>query len=53
VDAGNLEKKELSDKIVYFVERGADIIDLGISLETSKADVSTAVETQDPLRIFP
>ena len=45
VDAGNLEKNDLSDKIVYFVERGADIIDLGISLDMSKANVSTAVET--------
>jgi len=45
VDAGNLEKNELCDKIVYFVERGADIIDLGISLDMSKANVSTAVET--------
>ena len=29
VDAGNLEKKELTKKIIYFVESGADIIDLG------------------------
>lgn len=53
VDAGNLEKKELSNKIVYFVERGADIIDLGISLDTSKANVSTAVETARSITDIP
>lgn len=45
VDAGKMSKKELTDKIIYFGESGADIIDLGISLETSKGEVRTAVET--------
>jgi len=45
VDAGNLEKKDLARKIIYFVESGADIIDLGMSLDTSKTGVRNAIET--------
>ncbi|MDD5473590.1 MAG: dihydropteroate synthase-like protein [Candidatus Methanoperedens sp.] len=45
VDAGHLSRSELTDKILYFVERGADIIDLGISLDTSANDVRAAVKT--------
>ena len=45
VDAGSMSKNELTDKIIYFVEQGADIIDLGISLDTSIGEVRTAVET--------
>jgi len=45
VDAGNLSQQELTSKIIYFVERGADIIDLGISLETTENEVRAAVET--------
>lgn len=45
VDAGSMNKSDLTDRIIYFVERGADIIDLGISLDTSKSEVRTAVET--------
>lgn len=44
VDAGNLEKKDLIKKIIYFVESGADIIDLGMSLDTSKSSVTQAVK---------
>ena len=44
VDAGSMSKNELTKKIIYFVERGADIIDLGISLDTSIDKVRTAVE---------
>lgn len=56
VDAGNLEKRELTDKIIYFLECGADIIDLGISLDTSQEQVRSAVEiaksvTSAPLSI--
>lgn len=45
VDAGNLEKKDLIKKIIYFVENGADIIDLGMSLDTSETGVRNAIET--------
>jgi len=45
VDAGNLEKDDLARKIIYFVESGADIIDLGISLYTSETGVREAVKT--------
>jgi dihydropteroate synthase-like protein len=44
VDAGNLEKNDLARKIIYFVESGADIIDLGMSLDTSKTSVIKAVK---------
>jgi dihydropteroate synthase-like protein len=45
VDAGNLDQNELIQKIIFFVESGADIIDLGMSLDTSKTGVRNAVET--------
>jgi len=45
VDAGNLEKNDLARKLIYFVESGADIIDLGMSLDTSKTSVRNAIET--------
>ena len=44
VDAGNLEKNDLVRKIIYFVESGADIIDLGMSLDTTKKSVRDAVK---------
>jgi dihydropteroate synthase-like protein len=44
VDAGHLEKEELTRRIVYFFETGADIIDLGISLDTTTQEVKNAVE---------
>ncbi len=45
VDAGHLEREELVRRIIYFIEAGADIIDLGISLDTSTKEVQSAVET--------
>ncbi len=45
VDAGHLTRSELAKKISYFVKRGADIIDLGISLGTAPDKVRAAVET--------
>lgn len=45
VDAGSMSKSELTDRISYFIECGADIIDLGISLDTSRNAVRKAVET--------
>jgi dihydropteroate synthase-like protein len=43
VDAGHLSGKELMNRIVYFVEQGADIIDLGLSLDTTEEETRTAV----------
>ena len=45
VDAGHLSRSGLTNKIYYYVERGADIIDLGISLDTAPENVRAAVET--------
>lgn len=45
VDAGHLSRSELTKKISYFVKHGADIIDLGISLDTKPDKVRAAVET--------
>lgn len=53
VDAGNLEKNELVKKIIYFVDSGADIIDLGISLDTSRPDVRKAVKTAKSVTDIP
>jgi dihydropteroate synthase-like protein len=53
VDAGNLEKNELVRKIIYFVESKADIIDLGMSLDTSKSSVTEAVKTARSVTSIP
>ncbi len=45
VDAGHLSNKELNNRILYFVEQGADIIDLGLSLDTTEKEARTAVNT--------
>lgn len=45
VDAGHLTRGELTNRILYFVGKGADIIDLGISLDTTLSEVRSAVET--------
>lgn len=45
VDAGHLSDKELTNRILYFVEQGADIIDLGLSLDTTEEEARTAVHT--------
>jgi dihydropteroate synthase-like protein len=56
VDAGHLTRSELTKKISYYIENGADIIDLGISLDTAPDNVKAAVEiaksaTDAPLSI--
>lgn len=43
VDAGHLSKNELTKRIRYFVEQGADIIDLGLSLDTTEEETKRAV----------
>ncbi|MFZ2411531.1 MAG: dihydropteroate synthase-like protein [Candidatus Methanoperedens sp.] len=45
VDAGHLSRGELTKKISYYIESGADIIDLGISLDTKPDKVRAAVKT--------
>jgi len=44
VDATELEKEEITSKIDYYKESGADIIDLGIPVEFSVDDVRRAVK---------
>jgi dihydropteroate synthase-like protein len=45
VDAGHLSKNELTNRVLYFVEQGADIIDLGLSLDTTEDQTRNAVNT--------
>ncbi|VVB86380.1 Uncharacterised protein [uncultured archaeon] len=45
VDAGHLSSNELTNRILYFVEEGADIIDLGLSLDTTEEEAGNAVNT--------
>lgn len=44
VDATELERDELAERIDYYVESGADIVDLGIPLSFSSDDVRKAVK---------
>ncbi|HIH69159.1 dihydropteroate synthase-like protein [Methermicoccus shengliensis] len=44
VDADRLSERELEQRIAYFLEQGADMIDLGISLDASSSRVRRAVE---------
>lgn len=44
VDAAHLNQEELTNRIFYYMEQGADIIDLGISLDTTADEVRKAVE---------
>jgi dihydropteroate synthase-like protein len=44
VDAGHLSHHELTNRIQYFAQQGADIIDLGLSIDTSVEEVRRAVE---------
>ncbi len=53
VDAGHLTQEELTSKILYFVEKGADIIDLGISLDTTQDEVKTAVNIAKSVTALP
>ncbi len=48
VDAGHLSKNELTNRILYFVEQGADIIDLGFSLDTTEKETRRAVNAARP-----
>lgn len=56
VDAGHMDKQALINKIRYFEYIGADIIDLGLSLDTTPQETKLAVEaavsaTQLPISI--
>ncbi|HEY9206547.1 MAG TPA: dihydropteroate synthase-like protein [Candidatus Methanoperedens sp.] len=53
VDAGHLARKELANKVLYFKEQGADIIDLGISLDTTSEEVKAAVNTAKSAAALP
>jgi len=53
VDAGHLSKQELTDKVMYFAGQGADIIDLGISLDTTPDEARNAVETAKSASALP
>jgi dihydropteroate synthase-like protein len=45
VDAGHLSINDLTNRILYFVDQGADIIDLGLSLDTTEEEARRAVNT--------
>ena len=53
VEAEKMSKNELIERIIYFIESGADIIDLGISLDTPKEKVRKAVETAKSITNIP
>lgn len=53
VDAGHLTRGELINRISYFVEKGADIIDLGISLDTTLSEVRKAVKIASRVTALP
>ncbi len=45
VDAGHLSRDDLRNRILYFAGQGADIIDLGFSLDTTEKEAREAVKT--------
>lgn len=45
VDATGLDTQALSDRIITFIKKGADIIDLGASLNATPDDVERAIKT--------
>ncbi|HLB70501.1 MAG TPA: dihydropteroate synthase-like protein [Candidatus Methanoperedens sp.] len=53
VDAGHLSRKELADRIFYFSNKGADIIDLGMSMDTEESEVRSSVEIARSLTGLP
>lgn len=53
VDAGKLKTNDLINKIIYFVGNGADIIDLGMSLDTTIQNVKNAVKTARSVTTIP
>jgi dihydropteroate synthase-like protein len=53
VDAGHLSRSGLTNKISYFAEHGADIIDLGISLDSAPEKVRAAVKTAKSVTDIP
>lgn len=44
VDAAHLTGQELTNKIIYFAEQGADIVDLGMSMDTEPPEAEAAVK---------
>ncbi|MCZ7357282.1 MAG: dihydropteroate synthase-like protein [Candidatus Methanoperedens sp.] len=53
VDAGHLSQHDLTNRISYFAAQGADIIDLGISLDTTLEEARKAVETASSVTSLP
>lgn len=53
VDAGHLSKQELTNKMLYFAGQGADIIDLGISLDTTPDEARNTVEAAKSTTVLP
>jgi len=53
VDAGHLPRKELINKILYFEYMGADIIDLGMSLDSIESETRAAVNTARSITNLP
>jgi len=45
VDATRLEEEALADRVRYFEDQGADLIDLGASLDATPASVKRALQT--------
>ncbi len=53
VDATGLDTQALSDRIISFIKKGADIIDLGASLNATPDDVERAIKTAHKVSSVP
>ncbi|MCE8422922.1 MAG: dihydropteroate synthase-like protein [Candidatus Methanoperedens sp.] len=53
VDAGHLLEDKLSNRISYFQENGADIIDLGMSMDTTEKEAIRAVRIAKEVSSIP
>lgn len=53
VDAAHLSQQELANRISYFAQQGADIIDLGMAMDTEPGDARKAVETAKSVTDLP
>jgi dihydropteroate synthase-like protein len=53
VDAAHLTRQELTNKIIYFAQQGADIIDLGMSMETEPHEAEAAVKIAKSITELP
>jgi dihydropteroate synthase-like protein len=53
VDAAHLTRQELTNKIIYFAQQGADIIDLGMSMDTEPHEAEAAVKIAKSITDLP